>query len=101
MPNKVFETEYFSRLYETLSEKEKEWIKKIIDQLKNNAKVGKPLRFDWFREKKFEGNRLFYFVYVDLNKVLLVAYGKKNDQQKIIDEIVRNKDKYKKLVKKL
>ena len=101
MPNKVFETEYFSRLYDTLSEKEKQWIKKMINQLKESSKVGKPLRFDWFREKKFEGNRLFYLIYIDLNKVLLVAYGEKKVQQKIVDEIVRNKDAYKKLVEKL
>ena len=101
IPNKVFETEHFSRLYETLQEKEKNWIKKMIAQLKESSKVGKPLRFDWFREKKFEGNRLFYLIYNDLEKVLLVAYGEKKNQQKIIEEIIRNKDEYKKLMEKL
>jgi len=101
MPNEVFETEYFSRLFEALSEKEKEWIKRMVEQLKESSKVGKPLRFDWFREKKFEGNRLFYLIYSDLHKVLLVAYGEKKEQQKIIDEIVRNKAEYKKLVEGL
>jgi len=88
-------------LFEALSIKEKEWIKKMIKQLEESSNVGKPLRVDWFREKKFEGNRLFYLIYADLNKVLLVAYGKKKGQQKIIDEIVQNKDKYKKLVENL
>jgi len=88
-------------LYETLSEKEKQWIKKMIEQLKESSKVGKPLRFDWFREKKFEGNRLFYLLYPELHKALLVAYGEKKNQQKIIGEIVRNKDEYKKLVEEL
>ena len=100
MVNEVYETETFSKLYDSLDRDEKKWIKKIIEQLKENAKVGKPLRFSWFREKKYKDRRLYYLVYQKLDKVLLVAFGKKKDQQKIIDHILENKDKYKKIVEK-
>lgn len=94
----VLETETFSKLFDSLSKDEKEWIKKIIEQLKENPKAGKPLRFEWFREKKYEGKRLYYLIYQNLNKVLLVSFGTKKEQQKIIAHILANLDEYKKIV---
>ncbi len=98
MANRVLETETFSRLFEALEKKEKEWIKKIIQQLKENPKAGKPLRLEWFREKKLGGKRLYYLVYEKSNAVLLVAFGGKKEQQKIIAHILQNKERYKKIV---
>ena len=100
MPNRVLETETFSRLFETLEKKEKEWIVKIIEQLKENTAVGKPLRFNWFREKKLGGKRLYYLVYEKSNAVLLVAFGAKKEQQKIISHILQNKERYGKIIKR-
>lgn len=98
MQNKVLETETFSRLFDALERKEKEWIKKVIRQLKENSKVGKPLGFEWFREKKLGGKRLYYLVYEKSNAVLLVAFGGKKDQQKIIAHVLHNKERYRKIV---
>tara|TARA_B100000315_G_C14468289_1_gene537070 strand:+ start:878 stop:1099 length:222 start_codon:yes stop_codon:yes gene_type:complete len=67
-------------------------------QIKESSDVGKPLRFDWFREKKFGDKRLYYLIYQNLKRVLLVAFGSKKDQQKIIDHILKNKDRYKKII---
>ena len=58
--NEVFETETFSKLFETFEFSEKEWIDKMRDQLIINLRVGKPLRFDWLREKKLGVQRLYY-----------------------------------------
>lgn len=98
MENEVLETDSFSKLFEILERDEKEWIKKIIIQLKTNSNVGKPLGFKWFREKKFKGKRLYYLVYNNLNKVLLVGFGGKKEQQKIINHILANRDRYRKIV---
>ncbi|MBI5554210.1 MAG: hypothetical protein HY917_05750 [Candidatus Diapherotrites archaeon] len=98
MPNEVLETETFSRLFETLSPDEKEWIRKMILQLKETAEVGKPLQFNWFREKKFGGKRLYYLVYSGRQTVLLVAFGDKKDQQKIINQVLVNREAYRKAV---
>jgi len=96
--NRVLETETFSRLFETLESKEKEWIKRIIRQLRASSSVGKPLRFRWFREKKFGGKRLYYLVYEKSNAVLLVAFGAKKEQQKIISHVLENRERYKRIV---
>jgi len=98
MPYDIYETETFSKLYKSMETMEQRWIDKIKLQLKENPDVGKPLRFDWFREKKFGDKRLYYLVYQNLNRVLLVAFGSKKDQQEIIDHILENKDRYKKII---
>lgn len=98
MAVRVLETETFSRLFETLEKQEKGWIKKIIQQLMENAFVGKPLGFNWFREKKLGGKRLYYLVYEKSETVLLVAFATKKEQQKIISHILQNKEKYRQIV---
>lgn len=94
----IYETETFSKLYASMEKGEREWIDKMKAQIKENPNVGKPLRFEWFREKKFGDKRLYYLVYQNINRVLLVAFGSKKDQQKIIDHILQNKDRYKKII---
>lgn len=94
----IYETETFSKLFESLEKEEKEWIDKIKLQIKENPKVGKPLRFEWFREKKFGNKRLYYLIYKKIDKILLVAFGSKKKQQKIIDHILANKERYKRII---
>ena len=98
MLHDVYETETFSKLYESMEKGEREWISKIKIQIKENPNVGKPLKFEWFREKKFGNKRLYYLIYSNIKKVLLVAFGSKKDQQKIITHIIKNKDRYKKII---
>ena len=98
MPYDVYETETFSKLQLTMEKEEKEWVDKIKIQLKDNPSTGKPLRFDWFREKKFGNKRLYYLVYKNLNRVLLVSFGSKKEQQEIIEHIIENRDRYKKII---
>ena len=98
MTYEVYETYTFSKLYGTLNKEEQSWIDKIKLQLKENPEVGKSLRFNWFREKRFENKRLYYLIYQNLNRVLLVSFGTKKDQQKIIDHIIANIERYKKII---
>jgi len=97
----VLETETFSKLFDSLAKDEQKWVKKMIGQLKQNAFVGKPLRFPWFREKKYKGKRLYYLVYQNLNKVLLAAYGSKKEQQRIIAHVLANLEEYKRIVEQV
>ena len=97
MPYEIYETETFSKLYEAMERVEQEWVNKIKAQLVENPQVGKPLKFEWFREKKFGDKRLYYLIYRDASKILLVSFGSKKEQQKIINHILENKDKYKKI----
>ena len=91
MPYRIYETETFSRLYEAMEKIEQEWVGKLKLQLTENPHTGKPLKFDWFREKKFGDKRLYYLIYKDLSRILFVAFGSKKEQQKIIDHVLKNK----------
>ena len=51
MPCKIYETETFSKLYYSMEKVEQEWVDKIKQKLIINPNAGKPLRFDWFRER--------------------------------------------------
>ncbi len=90
----IYETETFSRIFETLTGKEREWIRKMKSQLKANPKAGKPLHFDWFREKKFENKRLYYIISMKKPRILLISYSVKKEQQKIIDYIILHKEEF-------
>ncbi|MFH0970772.1 MAG: hypothetical protein V1776_04925 [Candidatus Diapherotrites archaeon] len=86
-----------------LSSFEKERIGKIIDHLAEQGdKVGKPLSgLSFFREKKFNGNRLYFLVYPEWTTILVVAVGPKKVQQKIIREIILRLPEYKIFVRKI
>lgn len=94
--NQVLETETFTKLFYCLDRTEQLWIDKIKDQLVQNIKAGKPLRYDWLREKKFGVKRLYYLISAE--KALLVAYGPKKEQQTIINHVIVNKERYLKLL---
>ena len=81
-----------------MEKREQEWADKIKLQLIGNPHAGKPLKFEWFREKKFGDKRIYYLIYKDISKILLVSFGSKKDQQKIINHIVENKERYRKII---
>ncbi len=98
MVNEVYETETFSKIHVTCEKTEQDWIEKMKDQIVEDLSVGKPLRFDFFREKKFRGKRLFYLVNHSSKKAILLAFGSKKEQQKIIEHILENKERYMQLI---
>lgn len=88
----IYETETFSKIFDSITQKERDWINKIKFQLKSNPKAGKSLRFEWFKEKKLENKRLYFLVSYKKPRILLASYGTKKDQQKVIDYIVLHKE---------
>ena len=96
--NEVHETVTFSKIYSAADGTEKEQIDSVRDQLKANLLVGKPLRFDWFREKKLGNVRLYYLINEKSRKALLVAFGPKKEQQSIINHILLNRERYLRLI---
>ena len=96
--NEVYETEPFSELYSALEKKEQEWIEKIKTPLSENLNAGKPLRYYWFREKKLDNKRLYFLINEKTKKAILLAFGPKKEQQKIIEHIILNKERYLKLI---
>ncbi len=94
----IRETDEFHHIFEELEPAEKAWVLKIVEQLKLNPYNGKPLGYRWFREKKWEGKRLYYLIYQNNEIILLASYGDKKDQKEIITFILENRERFRKLV---
>ena len=62
--------------------------------------LGKPLGYNWFRELKNEGHRVYYLIYEDKIIVLFVGVSGKKDQQSSIDQIKSNLLFFKEFVEK-
>jgi len=70
-----------------LDKKELDELEKFISELKKEKVLGDPLSYDFFREKKIGGKRVYFLVYKEIKVVLLVNISKKKYQQETIDEI--------------
>ena len=94
---KIFKTEEFDKIYYKLDNNEQKRITKILFQLLEKGDViGKPLAgLNFFREKKFNGKRLYYLIYKDFNVILVIAISDKKAQQATINKILFNLDIYK------
>lgn len=97
----VYITDNFEKEIEKLPESDKEIIKKIFLQLKDNPYVGNQIRYHFFREKRIREKRIYYLVYEDLSAVLIVAFGGKKAQQETINEIIRDFPEFRKYIKSL
>lgn len=98
----VYKSEKFDKLANKLLIKpEKEELQRFIDELKADNIVGQPLTFDFFREKKIGGKRVYFLVYPDEKIVLLVSASNKKAQQDTIDEIKKMIPEYRKIVEKI
>jgi len=97
----VYTTESFDKEAEKLSSSDKEIIRKIFLQLKDNPYVGDQIRYRFFREKRAREKRIYYLVYDDLNAVLVVAFGGKKAQHETIDEIAKMLPEFKNYLKNL
>ncbi len=101
----VYATDSFWEDYHKLSKEEQKRVDKIKEQIRLNPYVGKPLGYNFFREKRFDGKRLYYLVYEDCVIVLVVAISDKKTQQSTINAIksafeVYRKDIYDNFVRK-
>ncbi len=74
---------------------------KFEQELKTNPYLGKPLGFIFFREKKFNGNRLLYLIYEEHKIIFLITITNKKLQQSEINIIKKNLDKYKETINEI
>ena len=62
-------------------------------------KVGKPLGYDFLREKKISGKRIYFLVYEEVVIILLIGVSSKKNQEEVIIKIKSLLTEYKNLVK--
>lgn len=87
----AYRTPAFDKLCGTLDKHEQQWISKTINKLEDNP-LGKILRYDWFREKKYTSKRLFFIIDELSKRILLIAFAHKKEQQTIINKVIANKE---------
>ncbi len=92
---KIFIEEKFEQEFNKLAKAEQERILKVRGQIRENPYVGKPLCYDWFREKHLNGKRIYWLIYENLKAVLVVALSDKKTQQITINLIKIALDYYK------
>ena len=100
MKFKVYTTEEFDKLFSKLNPDIQKQIAREIDQLEDNPLVGKPLGYNFFREKKVKNYRVYYLIYETYLIVFIVTISGKKDQQQAIDKIKRLLPYYRQLIKK-
>jgi len=91
----VYTTERFEKEIAKLSNSDKDIIKNIYLQLKENPYVGDQIRYRFFREKRLREKRVYYLVYDNLQSVLIVAFGNKKEQEETINEIIQSLPEFK------
>src|SRR3989344_8280830 len=106
MPNelimfRVFRSDWYSKKLSKLEKSEQSRIEKIEQSLKTEPYSGKPLGFEFFREKKFDGKRILLLVYNEYKMVFLVTITDKKLQQEEINLIRKNLDAYREIIKKI
>jgi mRNA-degrading endonuclease RelE of RelBE toxin-antitoxin system len=98
---RIFTTKEFDDDFDSLDKSEKNNVRKILEQLQERGDgVGKPLRYPYFREKKFGGKRLYFLVYKDYFIVLALTISNKKTQQATIDKIISQLKNYKEIIEK-
>ena len=98
---RLFTTREFDNDFNSLDQSAKLRVKKIMDQLKEKGDcIGKPIRYPYFREKKFGEKRLYFLVYEDYMVILALAISNKKAQQETIDKIILDLENYKETIEK-
>ncbi|HIG97783.1 MAG TPA: hypothetical protein HA230_05580 [Candidatus Aenigmarchaeota archaeon] len=98
---RVFRSEWYDKKLKMLDKSDILRVEKFEQHLKQEPFSGKPLGYRFFREKKFDGNRLLFLVYEEHSVVFLVTITNKKAQQRDIDFIVSHLSVYKEEINKL
>ena len=84
---RIFTTEEFDRDFEKIDYSIQKQIEVILEKLEVNPYVGKPLGYEFFREKKIQNYRVYYLIYDSYVAVFVIAISDKKDQQDVINKI--------------
>ena len=98
---RILTTEEFDKRFSKLDHQLQKEIEKEIVQLETNPYSGKPLGYQWFREKKVKNYRIYFLVYEDRVIVFVITISTKKDQQEAIDKIKKLIPYYREQIKQL
>ena len=93
MTEKIYEvlvTPEFEKDFKKLDNVEQSRVRKAVQSLKYTPYSGKPLGFEFFREKKIEGKRIYFIVYDEFVVIFLIAVGGKKTQKETLTNLIRS-----------
>ena len=79
--HRVFRSDWYRKKLEKLDNQEQERVKKFEQSLKEAPYSGKPLGYEFLREKKFGGKRILFLIYEAHQTIFLVTITDKKAQQ--------------------
>lgn len=99
---KVYRTKEFEKLMgKLLTEEEQKRVDKIEEEIAKIGFTGNPLGFNFLREKRISGKRIYFLVYEEFKAVLMVSLSDKKAQQETIDKINEYLPEFKRLIEKI
>ena len=99
---KVYRTEEFEKLMsKLLTEEEQKKVAKIEEEIAETGFTGSPLGFNFLREKRISGKRIYFLVYEEFKSALMVSLSDKKAQQETIDKIKEYLPEFRRLMKKM
>lgn len=101
MDFRVFRSNQYDKEFNRLDKFEQDRVSKFEQKLKEEPYSGKPLGYEFFREKKFDGKRLLFLIYEEHKMIFLVIITNKKAQQHEIDLIKAQLDVYKETIDKI
>ena len=99
---KVYRANEFTRLLDKLLTKsERDRIENIEDEISEKGFTGRPLGFNFLREKRINGKRAYFLVYEEFEAVLMVSISDKKAQQETIEKIKEYLPEFKRLIQEI
>ena len=99
---KVYRTNEFTRLLDKLLTKaEMDRVENIEDEISERGFTGRPLGYNFLREKRINGKRAYFLVYEEFKSTLMVSISDKKSQQETIDKIKEFLPEFKRLMEEL
>lgn len=98
---RVFRSKHYKNKLFKLDKSEQSIVIKFEQSLKEQPFSGKPLGYEFFREKKFGNKRVLFLVYEEHKCIFFITITDKKTQQREIDLIKTNLDVYKDELKDL
>ena len=85
----------FKKLPKHIRKRFKRQFRKVLI---NPYGLGRPLKFEWFREIKTEGYRVYYLIFDEKITVLFLGVSDKKNQQVVIDGMISNLPQFKEAI---
>lgn len=81
----VYRLDIFKKKIKKCSPEFQQWVDKVEDQLAEDPYVGDFIYVPWFREKRRDNFRLYFYIFEDCKGVYLAGVSDKDNQQEVID----------------